>query len=140
MATRSTIAVVHNDGRVSQVYCHWDGYLEGVGRTLVEHYGDLIRAEALVELGDISSLDRLIEPTTKEHSFDTPERDVTVFYGRDRREDGTEPQVFDTVEQYLDEGQTEEFNYVFQVGQWFVAEDQLKNFVLVERSLKEMEE
>ena len=27
MATRSTIAMEQPDGRVMQIYCHWDGYL-----------------------------------------------------------------------------------------------------------------
>ena len=29
MATTSTIAVQHTDGTVSQIYCHFDGYLSG---------------------------------------------------------------------------------------------------------------
>lgn len=56
MSTRSTIAVELADGTVSSVYCHWDGYLEGVGQTLVDYYSDRDLAVQLVHGGSISSL------------------------------------------------------------------------------------
>ena len=56
MATRSTIAVEHADGTVSQVYCHWDGYLTHNGQILLDHYDTQEKAEQLVSLGSISSL------------------------------------------------------------------------------------
>ena len=37
MATRSAIGISHG-GVIKSVYCHWDGYLAGVGRTLLESY------------------------------------------------------------------------------------------------------
>ena len=54
MATRSVIGVMYGDVCKS-VSCHWDGYLEGVGATLLENYGR-VGASELVALGDISSL------------------------------------------------------------------------------------
>ena len=86
MATRSTIAVQHADGTVSQIYAHWDGYLSHNGRILFEAYNTQERAEALVALGDISSLDRSIEQPAG-HSFNKPVEGCTVFYGRDRGEE-----------------------------------------------------
>ena len=38
MATRSFIGKLNHDGSITVVYCHWDGYPEGVGETLVKHY------------------------------------------------------------------------------------------------------
>ena len=36
MSTCSMIGIVDNACQVASVYCHFDGYLEGVGRTLAE--------------------------------------------------------------------------------------------------------
>jgi hypothetical protein len=85
MATRSTIAMIAEDGQmVRSVYCHWDGYPDGVGATLREHYTDPAKIQQLLDLGDISSLR---EDIGEQHDFDSA-RDVTTFYGRDRGEIG----------------------------------------------------
>lgn len=55
MSTRSSIAVQHKDGTVSAIYCHFDGYLDGVGENLLENFNDLEKAEALVRAGDCST-------------------------------------------------------------------------------------
>lgn len=38
-------------------YCHYDGYVEGVGRTLVENYNSQYDAEIVAQGGYMSSLD-----------------------------------------------------------------------------------
>jgi hypothetical protein len=71
MGTRSRIGVMHGD-KCKSVYCHWDGYLDHNGRILLEHY-DSAKANHLVALGDISSLDRTVEiPEGVEHTFENP--------------------------------------------------------------------
>jgi hypothetical protein len=72
MATRSRIAIENQDGTVTSIYCHFDGYLSGVGKKLFEHY-DREKTEKLMELGDISVLG--------ESTLDT------IAYHRDRNED-----------------------------------------------------
>lgn len=122
MSTRSTIAVVHEDGTVSQVYCHYDGYLEYNGDILRKHYATRGSVEELVKLGHLSSLGTFIHPSGQ-HNFDCPEENVCVFYGRDRDETGTEPQVFESVKAFMKEFQSEEYNYLFRDGKWFVQSD-----------------
>jgi hypothetical protein len=56
MATRSTIALEFADGTVQQVYCHWDGYLSGVGQQLVEDYSDPFELRDLIDGGDMSTI------------------------------------------------------------------------------------
>jgi hypothetical protein len=56
MATRSTIALEFADGTVEQVYCHWDGYLSGVGAELVSDYSDPFALRELIDGGDMSSI------------------------------------------------------------------------------------
>lgn len=61
MATRSNIGMIQDDGTIKAIYCHWDGYPEGVGATLAEHYTDPAKVEALMNLGDFSSLAPSVE-------------------------------------------------------------------------------
>ena len=69
MATRSRIAIELPDGSVESIYCHWDGYPEGNGRTLLDHYTLPEKVQDLINLGSISSLAPTLEPEGK-HSFD----------------------------------------------------------------------
>jgi hypothetical protein len=85
MATRSTIAVVQEGGSVRSVYCHFDGYPDGVGATLKEHYTDLAKIEQLLDLGDLSVLDKDIGEKV---DFNGRPEGQCLFYGRDRGEIG----------------------------------------------------
>jgi len=122
MGTRSLIGVMHGD-KCKAVYCHWDGYLDHNGRILLEHY-DSPKANHLVALGDISSLRNNIEiPEGVEHSFDKPSGICTVFYGRDRKETGTEFKVAHTFEQFLEQCDNcaAEYYYIMRDGVWYVG-------------------
>jgi hypothetical protein len=63
MATRSTIGIKTEDGTIQAIYCHWDGYPEGVGVGLVENYNSKEQAQALIALGGFSSLMETLEET-----------------------------------------------------------------------------
>ena len=73
MATRSRIAIENEDGSVNSIYCHFDGYPEGVGKTLQNDYTDRSKVKELIALGDIS----ILRSTTE----------TTEAYHRDRGED-----------------------------------------------------
>jgi xylose isomerase len=60
MATRSNIAIENQDKTVSVIYCHHDGYIDGVGKLLQENYNTREKMEELIALGDISSLGKLL--------------------------------------------------------------------------------
>lgn len=83
MATRSNIAQLLPDGRVKVIYCHFDGYPEGVGAMLEKHYNTPDRVNDLMELGDLVTLDQRLYPTGV-HSDGAREPRVTVAFGRDR--------------------------------------------------------
>jgi hypothetical protein len=124
MGTRSRIGIMHGDVCKS-VYCHWDGYLEHNGRILLDHY-DSAKANNLVALGDISSLNKNIEvPEGVEHSFDKPAENITVFYGRDRGEDGTEWKVDHSFEDFIKrvDGCGAEYYYVMKDGEWYCGDN-----------------
>jgi len=65
MGTRSTIAIEFADASVSQIYCHWDGYLDNNGRILQTSYMDPFKVRALVDLGGFSSLKDTVEETAE---------------------------------------------------------------------------
>lgn len=121
MGTRSAIGVMHGN-KAKVVYCHWDGYVDYNGRILQEHYNSA-KANHLVALGGMSSLKPNIEiPEGVEHSFDKPAEGITVFYGRDRGEEGNEFQVcFSDTEMYEKFDWCEYF-YIMQDGVWYVSE------------------
>lgn len=112
MSTRSIIAVpLKEDNKYLAVYCHHDGYPDGVGKTLVENYSDYDMALQLVKHGNISSLEASLEKPDN-HTFDNKIDGYTVFYGRDRGEDGQEPKEVTYQElRKLDWGQ--EYTYIF---------------------------
>ena len=122
MGTRSAIGYKTAEGKIRAKYSHYDGYVAGVGRTLVEHYQAARKIAQMVELGDQSFLAEEIFPRGKTHSFNTPEEGVTVFYGRDRGEDGTEAQEFETVQEFVDyyAGAGAEYFYLHTAAGWIV--------------------
>ena len=124
MGTRSVIGVMHGDVCKS-VYCHWDGYLDHNGRILLNHY-DSAKANHLVALGDISSLDVNVEiPEGESHSFQVPLKGVTTFYGRDRSETGTEYRVTHDFESFMKrvDGCGAEYYYIMKDGQWYCGDN-----------------
>ena len=123
MGTRSRIGVMHGD-KLKSVYCHWDGYLEHNGRILQEHY-DSAKANQLVALGDLSSLDKEVAiPEGVAHSFQVPLDGITVFYGRDRGETGTEFKVAQTFEEFLEQCDNcgAEYYYIMQDEVWYCGD------------------
>ena len=122
MGTRSRIGVMHGNNCKS-VYCHWDGYLDYNGRLLLEHY-DSSKANHLVALGDLSSLKpNVFVPEGVEHSFEKPAENITVFYGRDRGETGTEWKTDTTFEAFLERVDNcgAEYYYIMKDGEWYVG-------------------
>ncbi len=130
MATRSRIAIVKENGNVESVYCHWDGYPEGVGKTLVEYFNTKEKIEKLIALGSISALHETIEPKTDKHSFDTPEEGCTIAYHRDRGED-LEITKHAALSSWQYKPRRQEWNYIFIDGVWMCQGDTHKNLVPV---------
>lgn len=86
MSTRSAIIEKLPDGTYRGIYCHNDGYLKGVGKVLQTHYNEKHKVSSLISLGDLSCCYQYIGTDLK-HSFDRPQRNVTIAYHRDRGED-----------------------------------------------------
>lgn len=125
MSTNSIIGYVEDlkkkDVKFNCIYCHWDGYIEnGVGEMLFEHYQDPEKIKKLIALGDISCLGEEIDPKG-EHSFDNPEKGVTIAYHRDRNEP-FRSLTLDNWEEVVDACHRYEFVYLFDMSKktWYV--------------------
>jgi len=110
MGTRSTIAIEFADNSVSQIYCHWDGYLDHNGQLLSENYMDPFVVRELIDLGDFSSLRESVEETRE-----------TAY--SERGEDCSARRYMDVTE-YFEECQQEEYDYILRnvegKATWFV--------------------
>lgn len=51
-----TIMIELPDNKMIGVDCYWDGYVDGVGKTLLENYTDRDKVEKLLQGGDINTL------------------------------------------------------------------------------------
>ena len=138
MATRSRIGLMLEDGTIKHSYCHFDGYPTGVGHTLVGHYSDIDKVKELLSFGDMSFVSPKVNPDGI-HNFNSPEKDVTVFYGRDRGETGVDS-VTTSMDEYLSVKYSSciDYQYLFSGGQWWVYDNNDKSgWELVKRYLSE---
>ena len=76
MSTRSNIMYQQQSGEVLSAYCHMDGYVRGVGKSLLTHYNNDKMAHKLVANGYISS----IYPTIDEINIKRANKDKPIFY------------------------------------------------------------
>lgn len=120
MSTRSVIAIQRGEDEYEAIYCHSDGYLTYNGAMLLDHYSDRDKVERLLKLGDLSCLERKIDPEPNlPHTYDYNNRqdDVCVAYGRDRGDTNIESRTMN-LEKLLKWAWIEYF-YVFdQNGDW----------------------
>lgn len=117
MSTHCGIAIKTEEG-YNTIYCHHDGYPSYMRDMLTTNYNSEELATKLVSLGDASSIREKLEPTTPAHSFDNPERDVCIFYGRDRGESDTEPYCYSKKELF----NNYYFVYIFENDYWVCYE------------------
>lgn len=120
MSTRSRIAIQLEDGRYRSIYCHWDGYPDHNGRVLATHYTDIQTIHALLDNGDLSTLESEIG---EKHPFEDRGNGVCTFYGRDRGEAGVEAIVSPDLDhlRVITDACFGDYLYLFQGGRWFCA-------------------
>ena len=94
----------------------------------VPHHSAQNYIAKLLDLGDLSSLDKRIRPT-KEHSHDQPQKNVTVAYHRDRGEEYNQSNT-DTMG-YVD------YIYEWNGSRWFVYGVDGDNPVLLTKKIIE---
>lgn len=130
MATRSTIAVQNEDGTVERIYCHWDGYLDGVGDTLATNFDSLKLAQTLVALGDCSVVSGAADIS-----------EVESYHGKGEPFEDVAPKKFATLKEYkqsIADGEGQEYNYIFTKGEWYLNDS--GELVTVEKAMGKEDE
>lgn len=119
MSTRGLIAIENNDKSCRAIYVHFDMYPDGAGICLTQHYKTKERVEALLRLGDLSSLGGRL-------SKDDPEpdaADICSAYHRDYKEEYQPPRFWPSADKLLTEAWDRfgaEYIYVFRNGEWYM--------------------
>lgn len=132
MGTRSRIGIELKDHSVVSVYCHWDGYPEGNGRTLNKYYTDRDDVKELIDGGSMSSLrtrstwnsGKILKDENGEYILDSEgylmsenDRDPQPQYHSERGEDVEV--MHSTFDEFCRDNMDEEFCYLFSLdGQW----------------------
>jgi len=122
MGTRSRIGIQNQNGSITSVYCHYDGYPEGVGQELIQNYTSPVEVNELLSKGDMSSLH------SKQFFKDRGETDVDSINSENEQE-------------YLEfTGNCwGEYAYLYRDGEWEVCpiRDGGNKFTPVQALLKE---
>lgn len=106
MSTRSFIGQSADSGAVCGIYCHFDGYPSGVGKTLRDSYDTAEAVSDLLSFGDASSLGDTVSGCT--------------FYARDRGEKGVESRLYDSHADFFKAGEDSnaDYIYLFEESKW----------------------
>lgn len=111
MSTRCRVAVKNPDNTYHSIYIHYDGYPtndgpDGVGKTLVHHYTDPELVNEMISLGNASQLGATLLQT--------------CFYGRDRKEPGTDAILAESIHDLFAQAENcgAEWIYVFENNRW----------------------
>jgi hypothetical protein len=130
MSTHSAIGIME-DGKITAIYCHFDGYLSHNGIILLKYY-DEAKTKRLVSMGDISTLGTEIGEeknpfngmlSVKEEGTNYPK--FCRFYGRDYGESDFESEEFATRKEFQIEMMMHgcEYTYLMLNGKWNVRPD-----------------
>ena len=125
MSTNAFIGIRENNS-ITYIYNHSDGYLEYLGRMLIEHYNSEEKAKALVALGDVSVVKEKLAPAEGTvHGFDYDKRQegVSVFYGRDRGENWESIKPITIQNTVFDEHTYYNYLYDVEQGRWLVSKN-----------------
>jgi hypothetical protein len=93
MATRSLIGKLNEDGTITNIYCHFDGYPERNGVILQEYYSTPFKVDQLLALGNLSVLSKQIGEKQDFNKREIQNHDWCLAYGRDRGESNQQAQV-----------------------------------------------
>ena len=105
------------------VYLHFDGYPEGAGQMLVDHYDNDAKVKNLISHGGISSLGEMIGEKQDFSSILSSSTKQCKFYHRDRGDElDIEELEYDEISKFADDCGAE-FTYLYEGGVWMVKEE-----------------
>jgi len=138
MSTRCLIGIQRGN-KVQYSYCHHDGYLDWVGKVLVNYYDTEPKITELLSFGDMSCLGAMLDINSHfSGSLDDIEASSCEFYERDRGERGAylhRPEV--DADKYDFRCQSDaDYIYLFKDNEWYVLTAYADDFVKVKELLE----
>lgn len=114
MSTNAIVNEKLDDGTYRRIYVHWDGYLEGVGKTLREVFNTDAKVKELIDLGDCSSI------------AGAESLDDIVAYHRDKDDDWND--VKPEITKMFEPSYSSFYVYLWEDGEWtaYQGGDQLE--------------
>lgn len=137
MATNSLIGIITEDNQFNYIYCHWDGYLDHVGKILLNFYNDKEKINELLLLGNLSSLGKKIEKNELNDDSD----DYCYSFSRDKGDNilkNVAKKV--SVERIKHLVDKVDYVYVYEKEEWFFYHSSNKKNKLSNRKFKNIEE
>jgi len=121
MSTRCEIGIQELGSQIRYIYCHHDGYPEHMGAMLYRHYNSREKAEKLIDLGRLSSVEEKIGKKHDMHDWRN-NRGVCNAYHRDGEmswEEAT-PSTVQTAKAYWDDQLRDyiEWRYLYTNKKW----------------------
>lgn len=119
MSTRCLIGRKIKDNKVEYIYCHHDGYLDGVGEILKTHYTNNKIIDRLMALGDLSALGEVAESNPDQWEYSKVDYNLCAAY-KDRGEHGVDSKII-TEKEYVDKLTTNtwiEYLYLWDGEKW----------------------
>ena len=114
MSTRARIGIQLPDDSILSVYHHFDGYPEGLGVKLVEHYNTYEKASELIDGGNMSNCYSDSKFNVETGEF-TPIADPKPsYYGGDNEE----PVLSKNFDEFTRIDCWQEYSYVFVTDRW----------------------
>lgn len=122
MSTRCLIGRENSDRTIDYIYCHYDGYIDGVGKDLVENYNNPKKVDELIALGDLSCLGTTPE-ATGEYTDDTR---YCISY-KELGEDSTEARTVQNLAEFLNVHLCQQYIYLYRnienKHRWYIFTD-----------------
>ena len=117
ISTRARIGILKKDGSIESIYCHFDGYLDGVGKMLNDNYQKYDDVKELIKLGNVSGLREKVKS-------DDPEKETTAYH-RNMGEDfkKNKPMVTKTFDEF------QEILFDAWVGYVYLYDEQTNNWL-----------
>jgi len=133
------IGVENEDGTITAIYCHWNGDPNDNGSTLAKHYTDPAKINALMDLGNLSSLGHEIG---NKHDDKAYRNDVCTAYMRDKEYDGDESAVVYPDRKGFDgegiEDDGIEYFYLYSKGDWLMRHHKQKEYEILATVLEKL--
>lgn len=117
----ASISLMNKDNSIKSILCYNKPEIIHTGILLLKHYDNFKNADAIVNLGAISLLEKHIEPQNDNHSQQFPNKETTVAYHRDGNH-ALEVSYYINFENFISTVVRRSYNYIYleENNSWYI--------------------